>query len=56
MKRKHDLDNFIKPINDQLFSYLNADDSFITELKAEKVHVEKGNEFIKIRLYISMCQ
>lgn len=47
-KRKHDLDNFLKPINDQLFKYLDADDSEIMQIQAVKVNSDEP--FISIGL------
>ncbi len=37
-KRKHDVDNFIKTAQDNIFNYMKADDSEIISLTATKIH------------------
>jgi len=40
-KRKHDVDNFIKTAQDNIFGYFKADDSEVISLTATKIHSEE---------------
>lgn len=51
MKRKHDVDNFVKPFQDVLFKYLKPDDSEVLEFTATKIH----SEDCKIVAEVYMC-
>ena len=49
-KKYKDIDNLIKPLQDQLFKHISLDDSYVTELSASKIH--SLNTYIEINVKI----
>jgi len=47
---KRDVDNMIKATQDAVFSYLQINDAYITELHAVKIIKKGSSEFIKIQV------
>jgi len=49
-KKKHDCDNFLKPIQDVLFKHMLADDSEVVSLSATKIHSKELKIEIDIKV------